>query len=152
MQAQELMTRDPACVTPEDPAQKAAELMSQHDCGAIPVVDDEESRHVIGMITDRDIAIRGVARGRGAEARVEELMTSDPDCLTPEADVDEVERIMSERQVRRVPIIDAGGCLVGIIAQADLARSDGAASDREVGQVVERISEPGRRMRSAQGD
>ena len=152
MQAQELMTRDPACVTPDDPAQKAAELMSQYDCGAIPVVEDEESRHVCGMITDRDIAIRGVARGRGAEARVQELMTSDVECLTPDADVEEVERVMSERQVRRVPIIDASGCLVGIISQADLARTDSAISDREVGQVVERISEPGRRVRSAQGD
>ena len=152
MRAQELMTRDPACCTPEDSAQKAAELMSQHDCGAIPVVDDEESRHLRGMITDRDIAIRGVARGRGAEARVEELMTTNPECCSPDSDVGEVERVMTEYQVRRVPIIDAGGQLVGIISQADLARSDSAISDREVGRVVERISEPGRPMRSAQGD
>jgi CBS domain-containing protein len=152
MQAQELMTRDPACCTPEDPAQKAAELMSQHDCGAIPVVDSEDSRHLCGMITDRDIAIRGVARGRGAETRVEELMTSDPECCSPNSDIEEVERVMTERQVRRVPIIDADGQLVGIISQADLARSDSAVSDHEVGQVVERISEPGRRMRSAEGD
>jgi CBS domain-containing protein len=152
MQAQELMTRDPACCTPEDPAQKAAELMSQHDCGAIPVVDNEDSRQLCGMITDRDIAIRGVARGRGAEAKVEELMTRDPECCGADSDIEEVERIMSERQVRRVPIIDAGGQLVGIISQADLARSDNAISDKEVGQVVERISEPGRRVRSAAGD
>ena len=152
MQAQELMTRDPACCTPEDPAQKAADLMSQHDCGAIPVVDGGDSRHLCGMITDRDIAIRGVARGRGAEARVEELMTRDPECCSPDSDIEEVERVMSERQVRRVPIIDAAGQLVGIISQADLARNDSAASDSEVGQVVERISEPGRRVRSAEGD
>jgi CBS domain-containing protein len=152
MQAQELMTRDPVCCTPDDPAQRAAELMSQHDCGAIPVVDDEGSRHLCGVITDRDIAIRGVARGRGGEARVQDLMTSAPETCSPDADVQEVERVMTEYQVRRVPIIDAGGQLVGIISQADLARSDSAISDREVGQVVERISEPGRPMRSAQGD
>jgi CBS domain-containing protein len=104
------------------------------------------------MITDRDIAIRGVARGRGAEAKVEELMTRDPESCGTDSDIEEIERVMSERQVRRVPIIDADGQLVGIISQADLARNDGAISDREVGQVVERISEPGRRMRSAEGD
>lgn len=152
MQAQELMTRDPACCTPDDPARRAAELMRQNDCGAIPVVDDDDSRQLLGMITDRDIAIRGVARGRGADARVEDLMTPGPRACGPDANVEDVERIMTERQVRRVPIIDAGGALVGIIAQADLARNENGISDREVGQVVERISEPGRRTKSARGD
>lgn len=149
MQARELMTKDPACCTPHDPAQKAAELMSQHDCGAIPVVEDEQSRHPCGMITDRDITVRGVARGRGAETRVADLMTHDVECCPCDADVKEVERIMTERQVRRVPIIDADGELVGIIAQADLARGTDAG---EVAHVIERISEPGRNVRSAQGD
>jgi CBS domain-containing protein len=151
MQAQELMTRDPACCTPEDSAQKAAELMSQHDCGAIPVVEDEQSRHLCGMITDRDIAVRGVARGRGAETRVADLMTHDVECCPANADVTELERLMTERQVRRVPIIDADGQLIGIVAQADLARSN-SVDGEEVGHVVERISEPGRTVRSAQGD
>ena len=151
MQAQELMTRDPACCTPDDPAQKAAELMSQHDCGAIPVVEDEQSRHLCGMITDRDIAVRGVARGRGADTRVSDLMTHDVECCSIDADVTEVERVMTERQVRRVPIIDADGELVGIIAQADLARSSDV-DEEEVGDVIERISKPGRGIRSAQGD
>src|SRR5262245_59797737 len=124
MQARELMTRDPACCTPEDSAQKAAELMSQHDCGAIPVVDDEQSRHLCGMITDRDIAVRGVARGRGAETKVGDLMTNDVESCAADADVREVERVMTRRQVRRVPIIDADGELVGIISQADLATSE----------------------------
>jgi CBS domain-containing protein len=151
MQAQELMTRDPACCTPEDSAQKAAELMSQHDCGAIPVVEDEQSRHVCGMITDRDITVRGVARGRGADTRVSDLMTRDVECCPADADVADVERMMTDRKVRRVPIIDADGQLIGIVAMADLARSGGVDQD-EVGHVVERISEPGRGMRSAQGD
>jgi CBS domain-containing protein len=151
MRAQELMTRDPACCTPEDSAQMAAEMMSQHDCGAIPVVDGEQSRHLCGMITDRDIAVRGVARGRGAETKVGDLMTNDVECCTPESDIKEVERVMSSRQVRRVPIIDADGELIGIISQADLARSD-EVDGVEVEEVIERISEPGRGMRSAQGD
>ena len=151
MQALELMTRDPACCTPEDSVQKAAELMSQHDCGAIPVVDDEQSRHLCGMITDRDIAIRGVARGRGAETRVADLMTNDVESCSADADLKEVERVMTSRQVRRVPIIDADGELVGIVSQADLACS-GEVDEEEVGIVIERISEPGRGIRSAQGD
>jgi CBS domain-containing protein len=123
--------------------------MSQNDCGAIPVVEDEQSRHLCGMITDRDIAVRGVARGRGADTRVSDLMTHDVECCPIDADLEEVERVMTERQVRRVPIIDAEGVLVGIIAQADLVRGeDGAESSR----VIERISEPGRNIRSAQGD
>jgi CBS domain-containing protein len=151
MRAQELMTRDPACCTPEDTAQRAAELMSQHDCGAIPVVDDVRSRHLCGMITDRDIAVRGVARGRGADAKVGELMTNDVESVPADADIHEVERVMESRRVRRVPIIDADGELIGIVAQADLTRSH-ALDEREVEHVIEKISEPGRRIRSAQGD
>ena len=97
--------------------------MSQHDCGAIPVVDDEQSRHLCGMITDRDIAVRGVARGRGSETKVADLMTNDVECCPADADIKEVERVMTSRQVRRVPIIDADGELVGIVSQADLATS-----------------------------
>src|SRR5262245_25424736 len=131
MRAQELMTPDPVCCTPDDPASKAAELMSQHDCGAIPVVEDEQSRHLCGMITDRDIAIRGVARGRSADAKVAELMTRDVESCSADADLKEVERVMTQRQVRRVPIIDADGQLIGIIAQADLAD----VSVQDVGHV-----------------
>ena len=151
MQAQELMTRHPACCTPEDSAQKAAELMSQHDCGAIPVVDDEQSRHLCGMITDRDIAVRGVARGRGSETKVADLMTNDVECCPADADIKEVERVMTSRQVRRVPIIDADGELVGIVSQADLATSN-QVDEEEVGLVIERISAPDRGIRPAQGD
>lgn len=153
MRAQEIMTRDPACVTPRDPARRAAELMEQHDCGAVPVIEDGDSRRVVGVVTDRDIAVRGVARGRGADTRVEEIMSRDPECCEADDDIQAVEAVMKERQVRRVPIIDANGSLVGIVAQADLALEDRAIDDREVGEVVERISEPNRRRtRSAQAD
>ena len=152
MQVKEIMTRDPACCTPGDPARRAAELMEQHDCGAIPVIEDGESRRLVGVVTDRDIAIRGVARGRGADTRVEEVMSRDPECCEASDDIDAVERVMKEHQVRRVPIIDANGSLVGIVAQADLALEDRAADDREVGEVVERISQPRRKVRGAQAD
>ena len=152
MRVQEIMTREPACCTADDTARHAAELMEKHDCGGIPVVEDEASRRVVGIVTDRDIALRAVARGRGADTSVRDLMSRDPECCQGDADVDAAERIMKERQVRRVPVVDGEGSLVGIVAQADLALEDRAADDREVGEVVERISQPGRPRNQPQAD
>jgi CBS domain-containing protein len=147
MKAREIMTAGPACCTPEDTAQDAARKMVENDCGCLPVVDNMDSKHITGVVTDRDLAARGLAEGKGADTSVREVMSADPSCCTPDADVEEVERIMAERQVRRVPVIDEEDRVVGIIAQADLARSR-AASDDETGRVVERISEPTDRPRS----
>lgn len=146
MQAQEIMTANPACCTQDDTTRKAAELMQQHDCGCLPVVDDSETRHVLGVVTDRDIATRAVAAGKGPETKVRDVMSTQPSCCGIEDELDEVERIMSERQVRRVPVVDAHGCCVGMVSQADLARAaqrSGDVSEREVARVVERISEEG---------
>ena len=145
MKAQEIMTKNPACVTPHDSAQHAAELMGQHDCGCVPVVDERNSNRVVGVVTDRDIAVRAVAKGKAPNTPVSEIMTANAVCCPPDADVRDVERKMSDRQIRRVVIADADGCCVGIVAQADLARAarrSGASLEREVAQVVERISEP----------
>lgn len=147
MQAREIMTAGPACCTPQDTAQDAARKMVENDCGCLPVVEDMDSKRITGVVTDRDLAARGLAEGKGADTPVRELMSANPSCCGPEADVDQVERILSERQVRRVPVIDEEDRVVGIIAQADLARSR-AASDDETGRVVERISEPTDRPRS----
>jgi CBS domain-containing protein len=142
MKAQELMTKEPACCTPESTVREAARLMQEQDCGCIPVVERGTTR-LVGVVTDRDIACRGVAQGRGPQAMVGEIMTTDPRCCHREDDVAAVEQIMMQAQVRRVPVVDDRGDCVGIIAQADLALKSGAASDSEVGHVVERISEPG---------
>ncbi|MDQ3950887.1 MAG: CBS domain-containing protein [Gemmatimonadota bacterium] len=145
MKAQELMTNSPACCTPEDPAQRVAQLMADNDCGCIPVVAGRNDTHVIGVVTDRDIAIRGVAKGKGPDTRIRDLMTPDPFCCSADADIKDVERVMAERQVRRVVVVDGDGCCVGVIAQADLARAADRrrdVSDLEVARVVERISEP----------
>lgn len=146
MKARELMTENPACCTPEDTTQRAAGLMQQHDCGCLPVVDDSETRHVLGVVTDRDIATRVVAAGKGPDTKVRDVMSTQPSCCGIDDELDEVERIMSERQVRRVPVVDAHGCCVGMVSQADLAREarrSGDVSEREVARVVERISEAG---------
>jgi CBS domain-containing protein len=142
MKAHDVMTTEPACCTPESTAREAAGLMREHDCGCVPVVEGE-SRRVVGVVTDRDIACRCVAEGKGAETPVREIMTKDPQCCHPGDDIAAVEQIMMRAQVRRVPVVDAKGNCVGMIAQADLALNDKAANDSEIGRVVERISEPG---------
>lgn len=142
MKAKELMTTEPACCTPESTLREAARLMREHDCGCIPVVEGD-SRRLVGVLTDRDITCRCVAEGGSADTRVREIMSTDPQICHPDDDVAAVEQIMMQARVRRVPVVDAQGNCVGIIAQADLALHDKAASDSEIGRVVERISEPG---------
>jgi CBS domain-containing protein len=142
MRAQDLMTTEPACCTPNTTVREAAQLMRDHDCGCIPVVE-EESMRLVGVLTDRDVACRCVAEGRSPDTPVRDIMTTKPQSCHPEDDIAAVEQIMVEAQIRRVPVVDAKECCVGMIAQADLALNDEAASDREVGRVVERISKPG---------
>jgi CBS domain-containing protein len=145
MRAQDLMTMSPACVTADEPVRRVAQLMAEHDCGCIPVVDASDNRRVLGVITDRDIAVRGIAQGRGPDTRVRELMTPDPQCCRPDDDLQAVERVMADQQVRRVIIVDDDGYCVGIVAQADLARASEKTNDvteRDLARVVERISQP----------
>ena len=153
MKANELMTPSPCCASTQDSARDVARQMRDNDCGAIPVVD--ESGSVVGMITDRDLAIRALADGKGPDTKVGELMTASPCCASVDDNVRDIQRLMSENQVRRIPIVDASGCCVGIIAQADLARAADRdkVTEHEVALVVEAISEPApyRQNRSRDG-
>ena len=146
MRAADLMTRDPVCLTPDASVREAARHMERWDCGLVPVVDDLAGRRVVGVVTDRDLAIRVLAHGRPDDTSVGEVMTPAPDCVTPDADVEQVERLMADRQIRRVVVIDDVGRCVGVIAQADLARASRAVpsevSQFDVAQTLERISEP----------
>jgi CBS domain-containing protein len=137
----QVMTPDPACCTPDSSARDAASLMREHDCGSIPVVETLEGKRLVGTVTDRDLAIRGLAAGKGPDTPVRELMTNDPISASPDDEVEIVREVMVSQQVRRVPIVE-NGAVVGIVAQADLAREEGAASDQEVGRIVEAISDP----------
>lgn len=139
MRAIELMSRNPATCTPETAIERAAQLMNAHDCGCLPVVDSGSGR-VVGVVTDRDIATRAVAHGRLPQSYVSDVMSRDPRCCSPADDIETVQRIMAEHQVRRVPIVDEEGYCIGIIAQADLALHN--LPDREIARTVERISEP----------
>lgn len=142
MRVSDIMTPDPACCTPDNTAREAATLMKEHDCGSIPVVENLDNKRLVGTVTDRDLAIRGLAEGKGPDTRVRELMTIAPVTSAPEDEVEIVREVMVARMVRRVPVVDENGAVVGIVAQADIAREEGAASDQEVGRIVEAISEP----------
>lgn len=140
MKASELMTRDPATLTPGDTVKRAAQLMRDHDVGLIPIVEDNGSAKLTGVITDRDIALRCVAEDRGNDCRIGDVMSRDDIARArPDDSVDDIERSMRDRQVRRIPVVGDDGRLIGIVAQADLARSEDA---RSVGQTVEDISRP----------
>lgn len=145
MKVSELMTKNPTCVTLDQSIRDAAIQMEKCDCGCLPVSDDKNGGRLVGVITDRDIAIRAVARGFGPDARVRDVMTPNPASCRADDDVKELERIMSEKQVRRVPVVDDSGRCLGIVAQADLARAadqEKDISDRDVAQVIENISAP----------
>jgi CBS domain-containing protein len=145
MRVHELMTKEPSCATTFDSAQDVARLMADNDIGIVPVVDDRGEKRLVGVVTDRDIAVRGVARGMSPDTSVGELMTRDIVSVDEDADITEVERLMSDRQIRRVVVANADGCCLGVVSQADLARAAGRASEvhpSDVGKVVEHISQP----------
>jgi CBS domain-containing protein len=142
MKIQDVMTRDPRSVAPETPVSEAARIMRDEDVGIVPVVDGD--RRLVGVVTDRDIAVRIVAEGRDASVSVRDVMSSDDlATCTPDADVEQAMEQMASEQVRRIPVVDERGSLVGIIAQADVVRK--ASDDRKAENTVERISEPGGR-------
>src|SRR4051812_36489450 len=144
MRVHELMTKQPSVAMTSDSVEQVARIMADNDVGLVPVVDDRERRQLLGVITDRDIAVRGVAQGKGSNTTVGELMTRDVVTVDQDADISEVERMMSDRQIRRVVVANADRCCVGVVSQADLARAAarGKVHPSEVGNVVEEISEP----------
>lgn len=141
MQVKEIMTRDVAYCSPDTSLQEIARMMREHDCGAIPVFDNDQNRHVIGIVTDRDIVIRAVAQGQNpAQLTARDVMSQPVATIPVDADIDECCRLMEERQVRRVPVVERDGSCVGIVSQADVARS---APEHETAEVVQEISKPG---------
>lgn len=142
MKIQDVMTRNPASVTPDAPASEAARIMKTEDVGVVPVVESRESGKLVGVVTDRDLAVRLVAEGRDAQARVRDVMSGGKlHTRGPDDDLDAVMDTMAEEQVRRIPIVDERGTLVGIVSQADVVRK--ARDESKAEDTVERISEPG---------
>ena len=137
MKVSDVMTREVQTIQPDQPVQEAASFMLSADAGSIPVTEGER---LIGMITDRDIAVRGVAKGHGPNTPVRELMTNDVVCVRLDDDCDAVASKMSEAQVRRLPVIDEQDRLCGIVSLGDLARETDNESAHE---ALEGVSQPG---------
>ena len=138
----DVMTKDPVFCQPGDSLTKVAIIMKQTDVGSVPVVESAGSRRLVGIITDRDIVVKAIAEGRSPEAAtVKDAMTPNPVSCREEDDVDHALKLMKERQVRRMPIVDSAGLLTGIIAQADVATR--VNKDSKTGELVEAISETG---------
>lgn len=140
MHVKEIMTGHIAYCTPETSLKEVARLMEDLDCGAIPVVQDQKTFKPIGILTDRDIVIRGVARG------LNPLEMKAGDCMTPQVitieknlGVHHCERLMINHQIRRIVVVDVDGRCCGMVSQADIATK---APDSETAGVVERISQP----------
>jgi len=141
MTCRDLMTPEPACCTPRDTVVTAGMLMKNHDVGSVPVVLDRDSMRVIGMITDRDLALRVVADQRDYyNTHVEDVMSKDVVTCFADDDYDEVVAAMKKHQIRRIPVVDSDKRLCGIIAMADVARQ--APEREEVGEVVQQVSKP----------
>jgi len=143
MKAKELMTKSPACVTPQTTVQEAAKLMENEDVGSLPVVENRDSLRLIGIVTDRDIALRVVGHGLFASTPVNDVMSSGKlACANPDDSLDKVEDLMVEHQVRRIPVVDQNNCVCGVIAQADLARELRSVGRKDFGKVIQEISQP----------
>ena len=137
MKISEVMTREVQTVRPDQTAREAASFMLNADAGAIPVTEGDR---LVGMITDRDIAVRGVAEGHGPDTPVRDLMTNDIVAARLDDDTDDVAARMSEAQVRRLPVIDDQEKLCGIVSLADLSQQgEGEAAE----QALQGVSQPG---------
>jgi CBS-domain-containing membrane protein len=142
-----LMSRDVQVCGPDDNLEEAARLMWNNDCGCVPVCSDNGSPQVVGMITDRDICMSALFGGKPlSELRVADAMSREVYVCRPNDSATAIEQIMRDRQIRRVPVADASGRLVGIVSLADLARtgrrSAADITETEVGETLAAICEP----------
>src|SRR5215210_5475457 len=138
MEVKDIMTPDPACCTPDMTLQRVAEMMVENDCGEIPVVENMTNKMPVGVVTDRDIVCRTVAKGLNPLSMAAgDCMTTPCVTVTPEMSLDECCKIMEEKQIRRVPVVDASGACCGIVALADVTKY---ASEQDAGKVLQEVS------------
>ncbi|MFN8419772.1 MAG: CBS domain-containing protein [Anaerolineae bacterium] len=135
------MTKDPLCCLASETVNRAAQYMKESDAGSVPIVDSPQTKRLLGIVTDRDLALKVVAESRDPRSvRIEEVMTRNPVTCQENDDLQAAIEAMARNQVRRIPVVDNSGHLVGIISQADIAtRGDSA---RQTAEVVEEISKP----------
>lgn len=143
MNVQEIMTRNPACAQPSSSLQQIAKMMVDNDCGGIPICDPQSSK-LVGFVTDRDIVCRTLAQGvNPMDKSAQDVMSTDMHTIKPQSSMEECVDLMERFQVRRVPVVDQENKLVGIVAQADLARQAKRHPElrEEVEEVLEEVSE-----------
>ncbi len=139
MKVNEIITHDPEVIRPETALIEAAQKMKSLDIGMLPICDGDR---LVGVITDRDITVRGVAQGYDPKtARVQEVMTPEVIYCFDDEDVKEAAKKMEEKKVRRLPVLNREKRLVGIVSLGDLAVRTG--KEKLAGEVLERVSEPG---------
>ncbi|WP_027481266.1 CBS domain-containing protein [Deinococcus pimensis] len=138
MQVREVMTTDPVCCTPDTNLRDVAAMMVEYDCGSVPVVDSYDGMHAVGVVTDRDITVRTVANGRNPlECNARDVMSEGVVSVSPDADVMDAVRLMERSLVRRLPVTNENGTVVGMVAQADLVRN---VDNEDAGLVVKEVS------------
>ena len=140
MKAKDLMTSSPACCTPDTSLREVAAMFVDHDCGAVPVVESRESMTPVGILTDRDIACRAIAKGRNAlELTARDCMSSPSVAVREDASLDDCVEAMEQNRVRRLLVVDEFGRCCGIISQADIALR---GPKKAAGEVVREVSQP----------
>lgn len=137
MQIKDLMSRDVMLASPRQTIGEVAQMMAERDIGFMPVGDHDR---IVGMVTDRDIVVRGLAKGKGADAKISEVMTQDVKYCFEDEDVDHVVENMGENQVRRLPVMNRQKRLVGVVTLADAALEHDPVV---VGEALLRVVEPG---------
>jgi CBS domain-containing protein len=131
----EVMTDNPCAIDAEKPVSYAAKMMKEENVGFAPIVEGDR---LVGTVTDRDIAVKVVAEGRDPQSTsVREIASTSLVTVDPQQKLDEALRLMAQNQIRRLPVVEEDGKLVGVVAQADVAQH---ASDQQTGEVVEEIS------------
>lgn len=140
MKVHEVMTPDPVCCIPEDSAQKVATILRDQDIGSLPVVLDQSSRKLVGVVTDRDLCCKVVAQGLDpAATRIDRIFSPQPVTCRDGENIAGCEELMQEHQIRRIPVIDGEGRCIGIVSQADLALHE---KPEKVSKIVAEISKP----------
>jgi CBS domain-containing protein len=141
MKARDVMTPNPTASKPSDDLRSVLRIMKSEDCGIVPIAEGNGEIRVVGVVTDRDIALYlGANNSRPSEVRVSEVMKTRLVSCGPDADIREVSRKMQEAQVRRV-LVTEGGKLVGVISTADLARASAHSPNDKMGEEVEKVME-----------
>jgi CBS domain-containing protein len=142
MKVREIMTKDPDCCLPGDSAQKAAKIMKQVDVGVVPVIASGLDQKVVGIVTDRDLCLNVIAEGRDpARVTVEACMTGKVVSCRPNDDVQRAAHLMQENQIRRIPVVDDDGTIIGIVSLADIAQGE-AVEPARTGETLKEVSEP----------